>query len=189
MSSTTFFLPSPMEPRVFHPHPALSIASRVTLQSAGVGLLVSTVKNALDTHDKGAMGIFTRSGGTIAFFAAMGFTYSFIKASTSNVRESHEVHIDMGWLTTAWQTDDSLNGAAGGCAAGFLAGVRARSLPSAIGACAFLGTVIYSFDEAGQVDLPITISDKPSTAEGREAKRRSFFKEPKSRMEETPAPA
>lgn len=33
---------------MFHPHASLSIASRVTMQSAGVGLLVSAVQNALD---------------------------------------------------------------------------------------------------------------------------------------------
>lgn len=33
---------------MFHPHESLAIASRVTMQSAGVGLLVSAVQNALE---------------------------------------------------------------------------------------------------------------------------------------------
>ena len=47
-SSKPFFLYAPVEPRLFLPHPSLSVASRVTLESAGVGLLVSAVKNALE---------------------------------------------------------------------------------------------------------------------------------------------
>jgi hypothetical protein len=47
--SNAFFAPSAVEhAHMFHQHPTLAIASRVTLQSAGVGLLVSAVQNALD---------------------------------------------------------------------------------------------------------------------------------------------
>lgn len=35
---------------MFHPHESLAIASRVTMQSAGVGLLVSAVQNALEKY-------------------------------------------------------------------------------------------------------------------------------------------
>jgi hypothetical protein len=45
---THFFIPSTVEPELFHPHSALGIAAVVTAQSAGVGLLVSAVQNALD---------------------------------------------------------------------------------------------------------------------------------------------
>ena len=64
---SAFFIHAPNEP-VFQSHPALSTAAKVTVISAGVGLLVSSVQNALDKHDRGAMGIFTRTGGTISFF-------------------------------------------------------------------------------------------------------------------------
>lgn len=74
------------------------------------------------------------------------------------------------------QTDDALNGAAGGCAAGFVAGLRgelpllhkgdwivvlvegekltiapARSIPLACGACAGMATLIGTFNAAGNV--------------------------------------
>ncbi|TXT07248.1 hypothetical protein VHUM_03418 [Vanrija humicola] len=133
---SAFIANSPLEEaHLFHKHPTIQIASRVTLQSAGVGLLVSAVQNALDKHDRGAMGVVTRTGGTIGFFAAMGFAYSFTQSFVSNTRE----------------TDDALNGAAGGCAAGFIAGVRARSLPIAVGACAGMATLIGTFEAAGNV--------------------------------------
>jgi hypothetical protein len=63
-----------------------------------------------------------------------------------------------------------MNGAAGGCAAGFIAGVRgkanranrgcvfnlsAKSLPMAVGACAAMGTMIGTFSYAGNVCIPI----------------------------------
>lgn len=37
-------------------------------QSAIVGVIAATVQNALGTHNRGAMGVFTRYGGTIGFF-------------------------------------------------------------------------------------------------------------------------
>ncbi len=43
-------------------------AASAGLKGAGVGLLVSTVQNALDTHNRGAAGVITRTGGTIGFF-------------------------------------------------------------------------------------------------------------------------
>ncbi|KAK4685972.1 hypothetical protein P7C73_g4162, partial [Tremellales sp. Uapishka_1] len=160
-SSTPFFIPSTVEPTLFHPHSSLGVASRVTAQSAGVGLLVSAVQNALEKHDRGAMGIFNRTGGTIGFFAAMGFAFSFTQAAVANVR----------------QTNDALNGVAGGCAAGFVAGVRAKSLPMAFGACAAMGTLIGTFDAAGSA---LTGTDRLLTPRPeREERRLKFFKTPK----------
>ncbi|OCF32601.1 hypothetical protein I317_00370 [Kwoniella heveanensis CBS 569] len=160
-SPSPFFIPSPHEEHSFHPHPSLELATRVTVQSAGVGLLVSAVQNALDKHSAGAMGVVTRTGGTIGFFAAMGFSFSFVQAFTANIRE----------------TDDALNGAAGGCAAGFLAGVRAKSLPMAVGACAGMGTLIGTFNAAGNA---LTGTNKKLLPRPeREELRQAFFKRPK----------
>ena len=79
----------------------------------------------------------------------MGFSFSFTQATVSNIREvSLRPRITKG---TNKQTDDALNAAAGGCAAGFIAGVRARSLPLAFGACAAMGTAIGTFSAAGNV--------------------------------------
>ncbi|RSH92199.1 hypothetical protein EHS25_008614 [Saitozyma podzolica] len=169
-SSRPFFLPSPLEhAHTFHAHSALNAASKVTLQSAGVGLLVSAVQNALEKHDKGAMGIVTRTGGTIAFFAAMGFSFSYTQAAVANLRA----------------TDDALNSAAGGCAAGFIAGVRARSLPMAFGACAAMGTMIGTFSAAGNA---LTGTDRLSIPRPeREERRKAFFKQPKPVVDEAAA--
>jgi len=115
---------------------------------------VSTVQNALGQHSHGAMGVFTRTGGTIGFFAAMGATFAFTKAFVANER----------------QTDDALNGAVAGCASGFLAGIRSRSLPMAAGGCIFLGATIGVFDYSGK------LAGDPGMT--REERRLKFFKTP-----------
>ncbi|KAJ1311664.1 hypothetical protein OPQ81_010139 [Rhizoctonia solani] len=126
----------------------------------GVGTLVSAVQNALDHHNRGAAGILTRTGGTIGFFTAMGATFAFTEAAVANQR----------------QTDDSLNGAAGGCAAGLLAGLRARSIPMAFASCAVIGTLVASFDAAGR---SLTGGPQDTAAIDIRAERRNrFFKKP-----------
>ncbi|KAG8744703.1 hypothetical protein FRC10_009617 [Ceratobasidium sp. 414] len=137
-----------LEPAAYEPKSSLQNAAFVGLQSAGVGVLVSAVQNALDSHNRGAAGIFTRTGGTIGFFSAMGASFAFTEAAVANARE----------------TDDSLNGAAGGCAAGLLAGLRA------------IGTLVATFDAAGR---SITGGQRDTTStEAREERRRRFFKKP-----------
>jgi hypothetical protein len=37
--------------------------------SAGAGLLVSAIQNSVQTHNRGALGVFTRTGSTIALFS------------------------------------------------------------------------------------------------------------------------
>lgn len=53
---------------LYDPKPTLNYASRVGLQAAAVGIFVSTIQNALNSHSRGAMGFITRTGGTIGFF-------------------------------------------------------------------------------------------------------------------------
>ena len=63
------------EQAVYEPKPTLQYASAVGLQAAGVGALVSAVQNALGTHNSGAAGFFTRTGGTIGFFGMCAATF------------------------------------------------------------------------------------------------------------------
>ncbi|KAI0788487.1 hypothetical protein C8Q75DRAFT_854469 [Abortiporus biennis] len=147
-SSTSTFAPT------YDPKPSLRYASAVGLQAAGVGAFVSAVQNALGQHSKGASGFLTRTGGTIGFFAAMGATFALTESVVANTREK----------------DDALNGVAGGCAAGFLAGIRARSLPMAIASCAVLGAAVGTFDYGGK--------NIAGDAESKEEKRKRFFKNP-----------
>lgn len=63
---------SPPTPEIeaFEEKPTIKYATTVALQAGLVGVLASAVQNALGTHNRGAMGILTRSGGTIGFFGA-----------------------------------------------------------------------------------------------------------------------
>ncbi|KAF8168164.1 hypothetical protein B0H34DRAFT_792801 [Crassisporium funariophilum] len=136
----------------YEPRPAIQYASKVALQAGALGLVVSTLQNALGKHSHGAMGVVTRTGGTIGFFAAMGATFAFTESFVANERRKK----------------DAINGMAGGCAAGFLAGVRARSVPTAIGGCAFLAAAVGIFDYSGQLTGETGVSP--------EERRKKFFK-------------
>jgi len=138
---------------IYEPKTPVAKAATVALKAGAVGFFVSSLQNALQKHNYGAMGVFTRTGGTIGFFAAMGATFAFTESFVANQR----------------QKDDALNGAIGGCAAGFLAGIKKRSLPLAIGTCAMLGVVVGGFDYTGQM-----MGDPVS----REERRKRFFKTP-----------
>ncbi|KAH6917508.1 hypothetical protein BKA70DRAFT_336662 [Coprinopsis sp. MPI-PUGE-AT-0042] len=138
----------------FVPKSTLEYASKVTLQAGGVGLFVSALQNALGKHSYGAMGVLTRTGGTVGFFAAMGATFAFTESTVRNTRE----------------VDDAWNGASGACAAGFLAGLRSRSLPAGVAGCAVLGGSMALFDYSGTL--------AGTGPEDREEKRKRFFKQP-----------
>ncbi|KAF8308914.1 hypothetical protein DL93DRAFT_1810798 [Clavulina sp. PMI_390] len=145
-------------PSAYEQKPAVELAAYAAAKGAGAGLLVSAVQNALETHSRGATGILTRTGGTVGLFAAMAGTFAYTDATVANLR----------------QTNDALNGAAGGCAAGFLAGIRMRSLPIAVGSCAVLGAAVGTLDAGGG-----TLMGDGRVAEGyeaREERRKAFFK-------------
>ncbi|KAH9950407.1 hypothetical protein B0H21DRAFT_819212 [Amylocystis lapponica] len=156
MADTTDSAPSgsSTEPGSYDPKPTLQYASAIGLQAAGVGAFVSAIQNALGSHSSGAAGFLTRSGGTIGIFAAMGVTFALTESVVTNTREKN----------------DALNGAAGACAAGFLAGVRARSLPMAVASCAVMGAAMGTFDYGGP--------SLRGTVETQEERRKRFFKQP-----------
>lgn len=153
-SSKAFFINSPNEDApVYHDHPTIKNTIRVTLESAGVGLLVSSVQNALekwvggegwlvacptaskrprlttDTTRERWVSLHVPEAPLHSLVrgkvdcralttAAMGFAFSFTQNYVANLRQVGDTR------TFLTQTDDALNGAAGGCAAGFVAGVR-----------------------------------------------------------------
>ncbi|GAA6014866.1 hypothetical protein JCM10207_002206 [Rhodosporidiobolus poonsookiae] len=154
------FLPPYTEtlPKAYTPTGAFAPAFKVGVTGAGVGLLVSSVKNALETHNKGAMGVFSRTGWVIGYFATAGFVFSYVDHSVANLVESK---------------DNGVAGAAGGCAAGFVSGIRTGSLPKAMGMCAFMGAAVGTYDLAGG-QLGWESGKKPRSE--REEARVSFFK-------------
>ncbi|GAA6046849.1 hypothetical protein JCM3770_005674 [Rhodotorula araucariae] len=145
-------------PKAYTPTGAFAPAFNASLTGAGVGLFVSAIKNSLETHNKGAMGVFSRTGWVIGYFASAGFAFSYVNHSVANLVESR---------------DSGVAGAAGGCAAGFIMGMRSGSLPSAVGMCAFTGALVGTYDLAGgQLGWE---SGKKLRSE-REKERLEFFK-------------
>jgi hypothetical protein len=166
------------------------------MQAALVGAFVSSVQNALGTHSKGASGFLSRTGGTIGFFGVCS-TDLFVKSLSYNQAIiSASVAAAMGATFAATEAivanqrerQDALNGVAGGCAAGFLAGIRglrypyllapfllifspARSLPIAVASCAVIGAAVGTFDTAGQS----LRGDQEALSY--EEKRKRFFKQ------------
>jgi hypothetical protein len=57
-------------PKRYAPKDAVTLGFSAAGTSAIVGTVVSAVQNSLGKHNFGAMGIFTRSGATIALFGA-----------------------------------------------------------------------------------------------------------------------
>ncbi|KAI0032724.1 hypothetical protein K488DRAFT_85552 [Vararia minispora EC-137] len=123
-------------------------------QGAGIGTFISVVQNALSKHKEGAWGFATRYGSTIGILGAMGFTFAATEAIVANTREK----------------EDSLNAAAGACAAGFLVGLRHGSLPVGAASCALMGVSVGTFDYAGKL-----LTGDPSLTY--EERRKRFFKQ------------
>ncbi|KAK0564375.1 hypothetical protein OC861_004315 [Tilletia horrida] len=173
---------NPQSPEAYEGKDAFGAGVSGALQAGAAGLLVSSVQNALQTHNAGAMGVFTRTGSTIAIMAAMGGTFAYADSLTANIRESN----------------DALNAAAGGCAAGLVMGASSRSAPTMLFGCLGLGALMGTFQAAGknlagpfsavQPVEAIPIAPKEGEEGGpvrtvgrelREARRRAFFKQPR----------
>ncbi|KAK0529022.1 hypothetical protein OC835_004459 [Tilletia horrida] len=71
MSSSSSSSAAALEPALeaYEHRDALAQGMKGALQAGAAGVLVSAVQNALQTHKAGAMGVFTRTGSTIAIFS------------------------------------------------------------------------------------------------------------------------
>ncbi|KAI9502590.1 hypothetical protein GGI25_003738 [Coemansia spiralis] len=108
--------------------------AKYTLAGAGVGLFVSAFQTAYAPRKGGsALDVVKKYSGTIGFMAAMGGIFAGVDAAVAQVRGK----------------DDYVNNAVAGCAAGFIAGIRQRSIPAALGGCAFFATVMGTYEATG----------------------------------------
>ncbi|KAJ5640590.1 hypothetical protein N7528_000215 [Penicillium herquei] len=121
------------EDHSYHPKDAISAATKTLLLTGTVGLMGSAVQNTLARRNVGALGVLTRSGGTIGIFAAMGGTYEFVRTASANLRE----------------VEDTYNTALGAFFSGSLLGFRARSFPAVLGYGVALSTAMVAFEYTG----------------------------------------
>ncbi|TID14435.1 Threonine-tRNA ligase [Venturia nashicola] len=114
----------------FHPKDAIAYTMKATFQVGGAGALVAAIQNTLTRQNVGAMGFFTRFGGTTATFAAMGASYAFASTVSANLR----------------QKNDSWNVAVGGFLAGSMVGLTRRTMPAVLGYGSGLAITAFAFD-------------------------------------------
>ncbi|KAF2214201.1 hypothetical protein CERZMDRAFT_105398 [Cercospora zeae-maydis SCOH1-5] len=117
----------------YHPQDAVGAAIKATMVTATGGAFVSAIQNTLTKQNVGAWGVFTRTGGTISTFAAMGGAYAFFKSASANLR----------------QKNDTYNHAIGGFFSGSMLGLRFRSAPAVLGYGTSLAVILAAFNYTG----------------------------------------
>jgi len=114
----------------YHPKDAIQAGVNGALILGGAGFFVSAVQNALAKENRGMLGVFTRTGGTVATFTAVGASFEFTKFASANLREK----------------DDSLNAAIGGFLAGGIMGLRGGTAPAVFGMAALVSIGMGTFE-------------------------------------------
>ncbi|MCJ1338496.1 hypothetical protein MMC09_003784 [Bachmanniomyces sp. S44760] len=118
---------------VYQPKDAVTLAVKSTMITGAAGTFVSAIQNTLSKQNVNAWGVFTRTGGTIATFAAMGGAYEFTRSASANLREKND-----SWNTTL-----------GGFVAGSIMGLRLRTFPAVLGYGAGLAILLGTYDYTG----------------------------------------
>ncbi|KAI0381367.1 hypothetical protein F5Y04DRAFT_280899 [Hypomontagnella monticulosa] len=117
----------------FHQHDAIKSGIKGALFGGGAGLITSAVQNSLARRNVGAWGVFTRTGGTIAMFTAVGTVYSFSKDAAANLREK----------------DDTLNVTIASFLGGASIGLRTGRMPQILGFGAAFSIIMSAFEYTG----------------------------------------
>ncbi|RKU45571.1 hypothetical protein DL546_006966 [Coniochaeta pulveracea] len=149
----------------YHPKDAIRAAG----WSAGIlgtgGLVAAAVQSAVTRQNIGPFGAFTKFGGTIATWTAVGGTFEFTRVAAANLREK----------------DDHLNSALGGFAAGAILGMQTRRMPRIIGIGAVFGLVLSVMDYTGR-----SIKGNRQTQDLEEFDRKEYLRKNRRRpLEET----
>ncbi|KAK0625226.1 hypothetical protein B0T17DRAFT_492354 [Bombardia bombarda] len=117
----------------YQPHDAVAASFKGAMHIGGAGLFVAAIQNVLTVQKLSAWSIFTRSGGMIATFGAIGATYEFSRHASANLR----------------QKDDSYNHAIGGFLAGSLIGLRTGRMPPILGWGTVTAVILSAYDYTG----------------------------------------
>jgi len=117
----------------YEPQDAIAQTIPATLLAGGAGLLASAVQNTLTKQNVGAMGVFTRTGSSIAIFGGAVAAYQFTCTASANLREKK----------------DFINEAIGGFFGGAVVGLRARSMPTILGYAATFAVTMGAFNYTG----------------------------------------
>ncbi|OTA55141.1 hypothetical protein K449DRAFT_337940 [Hypoxylon sp. EC38] len=121
------------EEQPFHQHDALKSGIKGALLGGGAGLITSAVQNSLAKRNVGAWGVFSRTGGTIGIFTAVGAVYTFSKDAAANLREK----------------DDTLNVTIASFLGGATIGLRTGRMPQILGFGAAFSVIMSAFEYTG----------------------------------------
>ncbi|CED85284.1 Mitochondrial inner membrane translocase subunit Tim17/Tim22/Tim23/peroxisomal protein PMP24 [Phaffia rhodozyma] len=135
---------SEVEP-TFKPHYIFEDSFHALLVGGSLGVVFASVANAYNKHNQGPLGVFTRYGYTIGLMTLVGPTFLAAQGLSANLREK----------------DTPLNAAIGGCAAGFLVGVKSGSLNKAAASCATFALLTGALDYTGGLTNPEQMTEDP----------------------------
>ncbi|OTB01976.1 hypothetical protein M426DRAFT_265272 [Hypoxylon sp. CI-4A] len=117
----------------FHQHDSLKSGIKGALLGGGAGLITSAIQNSLAKRNVGAWGVFSRTGGTVGTFTALGAVYTFSKDAAANLREK----------------DDTLNVTIASFLGGATIGLRSGRMPQIIGFGAAFSVIMSAFEFTG----------------------------------------
>ncbi|KAI0122706.1 hypothetical protein F4814DRAFT_218612 [Daldinia grandis] len=117
----------------FHQHDAIKSGIKGALIGGAVGFVTSAVQNSLAKRNVGAWGIFSRTGGTVAMFTALGTVYTFSKDAAANLREK----------------DDTLNVTIASFLGGATIGLKTGRMPQVLGFGAAFSIIMSAFEYTG----------------------------------------
>ncbi|KAJ4293033.1 hypothetical protein N0V88_005697 [Collariella sp. IMI 366227] len=117
----------------YHPQDAINAGLRNGAVFGGGGLLLAAVKNSLAKKNVGPWAVFTKGGGVIAMFAAVGGVYEFTRVASANLR----------------QKNDFWNNGIGGFCGGAVMGLRAGRVPRILGYGVATAVLLATYEYTG----------------------------------------
>ncbi|POW10292.1 hypothetical protein PSTT_06148 [Puccinia striiformis] len=118
--------------------PAFGSATQLGLYTGLAGTIAGAINHGVISPSEGNRGYITNVTKFGAMAAAVGFTFGGVSQFVASVREE----------------SDPWNAASGGCAAGFLLGIRTGYISTALGQCAIGGAVAGGVNYAGDTLIP-----------------------------------
>ncbi|EFP82269.1 hypothetical protein PGTUg99_016581 [Puccinia graminis f. sp. tritici] len=118
--------------------PALGSATQLGLYTGIAGTIVGAINHGVISPSEANRGYITNVAKFGAMATAVGFAFGGVSQSVASIREK----------------SDPWNATAGGCASGFLLGLRAGHLSTALGQCAIWGAVAGGVNYAGDTLIP-----------------------------------
>ncbi|KAI2627679.1 NADH-ubiquinone oxidoreductase 213 kDa subunit [Hypoxylon sp. NC1633] len=122
-----------MADHTFHQRDALKSGATGFMVGGAAGLIASAIQNSLAKTNVGPWGVFTRTGGTVAMFTALGTVYLFSKDAAANLREK----------------DDTLNTTIASFLGGATIGLRTGRMPPILGFGAAFSVVMSAYEFTG----------------------------------------